>query len=137
MSIAHSLSKAGLFVITDSQAKHRITDTPQELRVTHFGSDDILATVAEAASVYPAPVALVLKTGQVMVLSEYGKGGIGIQGVEGQETEAQLQSVNVAKEVLTAFFGLAPAPKKRTKATVVVVEPEAEVASEAEPTEEI
>ena len=118
MSIAHLLSSAGLFVIEDSQAKHRRSDAPESIRLTYFDQEDIIDTVHEAASRYPAVLALILKAGQVVVMAEGGKGGIGLQGSEGSLTEERQASLTKVSEVLCALYGVpmdGPTPTKKKK----------------------
>jgi len=125
MSIAHQLSNAGLFVIEDARANRRNYDEPLSLPVSYLEIESIIETIAKAASTYQAPIVLVLETGQVVVLTESGKGGIAVQGKEGELNEVQTNALGIVTEVLTKHFGL-EAPKKRSKAKPVVepVEPE-------------
>ena len=104
MSIAHLLSSAGLFVIEDARAKHRRSDTPETIRLSYFDHEDIIDAVNEAASRYPTVLALILKTGQVVVMAEEGKGGIGLQGSDGSLTEEQTVSLAKVSEVLCALY---------------------------------
>lgn len=118
MSIAHLLSSAGLFVIEDSQAKHRRSDSPESIRISYFDKEDIIDTIHEAASQYPPVLALILKGGQVVVMAQEGKGGIGIQGSEGALTDEQTSSLAKVSEVLCGLYqvpmhGAKPAKKKK------------------------
>lgn len=106
MSIAHLLYSAGLFVIEDARAKHRRSDIPESIRLSYFDYEDIIDAVNEAASRYPAVLALILKTGQVVVMAEEGKGGIGLQGSEGSLSEEQQASLDIVSEVLCALYGV-------------------------------
>jgi hypothetical protein len=120
MILADLLTRAGLFVILDTQAKHRRNDPPETVTVFGVGNEDTLGTIAQAASMYPSPTLLVLSSGQVMVTAEVGKAGIAVQGDLDQMTEPQSEAVSIATQVLSDFFGIAPVKttsKKRTTKT--------------------
>lgn len=152
MSITRELLSAGLFVIEDSQAKHKTSDTPESIRVSYYDTEDILEAVANAASVYPCPIVLILSNGQVVQLSKEGKGGIAIQGKEGVMTDEQAEAFAKASEVLCKYYGVEmhDKPKKRTRSKTVpdaletplsdetpadpiTTTPDAEIALESEP----
>lgn len=135
MNIARILSSAGLFVIEDSQAKHRISDTPDNIRISYLDIDDILEAVKVASTTYPAPIALILKSGQVMVLARGGKGGITMQGAIGQLTEEQKSTLAVVEQELKSIYGLnKPTPKAKSKKTPA--EPLEPVVEETAPTQQ-
>lgn len=123
MSIARQLSNAGLFVIEDSRAKYRKFDTPFSLPLSYIDNLDTLETIEQVASNYPTALALVLQTGQVIVLTESGKGGIAIQGLEQQMTEPQSASLAIVVKVLNAEFNLTPKKTSRKSATTTAPEP--------------
>jgi hypothetical protein len=123
MNIARLLSNAGLFVIEDSQAKHRKFDKPESLPLSYIDSLDTLETVGQVASTYPTPLVLVLQSGQAIVLTESGKGGIAVQGLEEQMTEAQLESLAVVTQVLNDLFDLAVKPTTKKRSTRKSPEP--------------
>lgn len=140
MTVSRLLTAAGLFVIVDSQSKHRKSDPPTKIIVSYFDNEDILETVAQAASVYPAPVVLILSNGQVMILANVSKGGIALQGQEGQMTEAQAVSFGVVSDVLCKHFevNMAGSPKKRsrTASTQTVTETTSQETPDAPETQE-
>jgi hypothetical protein len=141
MSIARNLQNAGLFVIEDSRAKNRITDAPEKVSLSYIPSDDILEAIHDAAGTYPCPTALILTTGQVIVLAEFGKGGIAVQGAKGQETPAQKEALPIVASVVSDAVG-APLDadlKKAVKASASEPSPAEEPSVEdapAEPAEE-
>jgi len=106
MSIAHLLSSAGLFVITDTQAKHRKGDKPQSLEVSYIEQEDVFDAIREATSLSETPLALILRSGQVMVLTEYGQGGIAVQGTEDDTNEAQSASLTLVVKELGRNFAV-------------------------------
>lgn len=124
MSIARELSSAGLFVIEDSQAKHKTSDAPDSIRVSYHDIEDMLETVETVASTYPCPIVLILASGQVVVLAKEGKGGIALQGKEGQLTDAQAEAMSIVDAVLRKHFGL-EAPKTTKKKTASKTTPDA------------
>lgn len=101
-------------MIEDFRAKRRKYDAPDMVRLTYLDNDDTLETIAHFANWYPAPAALVLANGQVMVLADGGKGGIAVQGVQGQETPEASAALAVVADVFSRFYGL-PAPKAKSE----------------------
>lgn len=124
----------------DTHAKKRVTDAPETIAVSYYDNEDILEAVREAATTYPAPIALVLNTGQVMVLADGGKGGIALQGKEGELNEAQAETFAIVQDVLNKHYGIgqkAPTKAKAKKAkSEPVSEPEVEVAPTGDTTHE-
>jgi hypothetical protein len=132
MSITRKLLSAGLFVIEDSQAKHKTSDVPESIRVSYHDNEDILETVATVASIYPCPIALILSNGQVVVLAKEGKGGIALQGKENELTDEQAEAFPKVCEVLCKHYGveMQDKPKRRTRAKAVPEAPEPHLSDE-------
>jgi hypothetical protein len=120
MSIAHRLSSAGLFVITDTQAKHRKSVKPEHIVFQYFDNDDIFGAIAQAVSATPTPVVLILKTGQVMILTESSDGGIALQGAEDNLTPEQTVALPLVQHALSHHFEIQVkgTPKKKPKSKV-------------------
>lgn len=106
MSISFLLADAGLFVITDVRARLRSSDAPEAIRVSFLPAEEMLEAVAEASSIYPAPLVLILETGQAVVLSEGGKGGIAVQGIEGSLSPEQDEALAAVSAILCSLYGV-------------------------------
>ena len=135
MNFARLFTNAGLFVIEDVHAKRRVTDAPESIKVAYLQTDDMINAIGEAASTYPAPIALILETGQVMVVADGGKGGIIVQGQEGALPEEQQAALSTVSEILCKHYDVlmegAPKPKSRTTKTSSTETQTAEVEPEA------
>ena len=138
MSIARLLSNAGLFVIEDSQAKHRKSKQADVITLSFIDEEDILQAVSVASNSYPAPLVLIINTGQVMVLSNQSKTGIALQGTETTLTDAQKASLATVSKVLGAHYGVSvkTLPKKRAQSTAPAEEVVEQPASEDAPSTE-
>jgi hypothetical protein len=123
MILADLLTRAGLFVILDTQAKHRRNDAPETVTVFGVGNEDTLGTIAEVASMYPSPTLLVMRSGQVMIIADIGKAGIAVQGDLENMTDEQTEALSVATQVVSDFYGLTP-KKTTSKKSVTKTSPE-------------
>jgi hypothetical protein len=133
MTLDSALRRAGLSLIIDSRVKFRKGHPPTKIRVQYVDEPDTLKAITLAPTLSPCPLVMVLASGQVFVLAREGKGGIAVQGREGELPEGQALALDVVQAVVAEHFELqAEEPVKPKRKSKPKASPDALGASESD-----